>query len=806
MQQQQLALFRQAIYLILLLYVSSLEAAGVLRNATLHDNDLMSVSRFSHGWRQVAHYGAIGGEHAYNHHAGGWVEVDLPEGVAALYYVGVPELRGAQYLVCFDCDQQYGFERIVELSDDSAESRILFSIKDINPSVPHRVRITNRRGASRGRGRGISLDALILTLQMDDSETMASTSSRLLAGTEEFNHLGYHLLDDNDMEPSEGNMGMEGFEEIPIIWGGKEFQGSSLQLLPTAENLESFLSGEGDVVSTESSSPLSTFSVPLPTPSVPLPTPIDDSQTPFRRPLSVKQNNVAASTTPIPADVSTTTYTVAIGPFTVEIPWPIISQSAVPTTIPSTSTLSAPTSSQSSLASASGASTIQSVSSTFTISIPAGSTTEVPTGITTISTSAGNTSPSDSQTPSLSATAPSVTFTFRTTTDVTTTPSTAPTLPVTTSSSSVPVSSSIEPVSTQTSSLSSIFPTSGTTTSVSQSQSQSLGSTLSVSSLSTSFSSSVSIVSPSTTGIESRTTSAFSSSSSQLSQTIGTTSSQSSSSSFSAIPSSTVSITSSISSSIPQSSSFSSAVQNSTSSTISSTSTSSSSTTQSNSGTSTAPTASASSGNDSNKEDSDGTRVLTITSFYPTSTDGTSAGSQLGASQSLSTSLVALVAVLASLAFLSIFLAVFMVVRNSRRRAKRSSTLQRNASVITPFPYPPRNMPSPSPPPPPPGSGGDPLSRNSYTTKYFGASVVPRPNESGSNWYGNYGQPGPSMHSWGDPVSINPSPPPLPRSATSPPARPLRSPLRESAYPYGSPSAWTHSPYSPPSPSIYGDR
>lgn len=65
-------------YLILSLFISSLEAAGVLRNATLHDNDLMSISRFSYGWRQVAHPGAIGGEHAYNRQAGGWVEVELP--------------------------------------------------------------------------------------------------------------------------------------------------------------------------------------------------------------------------------------------------------------------------------------------------------------------------------------------------------------------------------------------------------------------------------------------------------------------------------------------------------------------------------------------------------------------------------------------------------------------------------------------------------------------------------------------------------------------------------------------------------
>lgn len=73
-----LRFFTFVIYSFLLVYVSSLEAAGVLRNATLRDNDLMSISRFSHGWRQVAHSGAIGGEHAYNHHAGGWVEVDLP--------------------------------------------------------------------------------------------------------------------------------------------------------------------------------------------------------------------------------------------------------------------------------------------------------------------------------------------------------------------------------------------------------------------------------------------------------------------------------------------------------------------------------------------------------------------------------------------------------------------------------------------------------------------------------------------------------------------------------------------------------
>ena len=130
-------------YLILSLFISSLEAAGVLRNATLHDNDLMSISRFSYGWRQVAHPGAIGGEHAYNRQAGGWVEVELPgehnpqplvnaffdnisisERVAALYYVGVPDSRGSQYLVCFDCNTRRGFERVVELADDSPESRV----------------------------------------------------------------------------------------------------------------------------------------------------------------------------------------------------------------------------------------------------------------------------------------------------------------------------------------------------------------------------------------------------------------------------------------------------------------------------------------------------------------------------------------------------------------------------------------------------------------------------------------------------------------------------------------------------------
>lgn len=41
-----------------------------------------------------------------------------------MYYVGVPETRGSQYLICFDCNRGYGFERVVELADDSAQSKV----------------------------------------------------------------------------------------------------------------------------------------------------------------------------------------------------------------------------------------------------------------------------------------------------------------------------------------------------------------------------------------------------------------------------------------------------------------------------------------------------------------------------------------------------------------------------------------------------------------------------------------------------------------------------------------------------------
>ncbi|CAL1696147.1 unnamed protein product [Somion occarium] len=814
--------------LIILSYVSASQAAGVLRNVTLDDNALTSIFRFSLGWRRVTDVNAIGGSYASSHRVGSWVEAELPEGVTAVHFMGFPGTRSSRYLVCLDCSTEGAYMDVVEVEaadSYSGRSKSLFTISGTNPSVPHSLHVVNWWDATHGGHGQIALDGLVVTIRVQ--EPVFRTSGHVLSP--------FFSTNENPWIVGDSELGEESEEQLDgslRLYSGMvapQRSGSPLQGTPFFP-VGFIPEGSGEPVSNTGPKTIASQAVPPFTTDItswPSFQFVRPQASNFNSPLLAQSNvmvdlpssTIQAVTPPSQSpdsDTSFTTFKFTLGPFTIVIPVPVsttVPQTSVSTSVPVTSGSQTSTFSGSQSLSqpvSSGSSTIEpgsTASFPATTTMSTGSSVTVPSGISptfpevpsTSSIPSTTTSPTISNLPSSDISSASASSSILSVSSETPSTSPAPSSSVLTStlisssglttspfSLTITISATSSDSASPTSALSSVTQSSDTLHATLTPTTSTSGSTKSLRDSSTSASETTSSVSG---GLTSQTSAAGGTLSSTQSGPISASqSSTSRSSSGSASISTTATESRGSSSSVTVSSGITSRVL--TSSTpastlsISTTSSSSAPGTRSNISTGT----SSSSG---------------ITSSSATSTSATDASTtagSLGNSQALSTSLVVLVAVLASLSIFSILLAVIMIVRHSRRRSRTFNIEGGAASIITPFPPgPPHSGLSPPSAPSPPSaysSSSKPTGRNSYTTKYFGDSIIPRPYEAHLATSGDFA--GLSMTSRPDHgfASVIPPPPP-PLSPMSGPPRPLRSPLRESQYPF-TPSAWiARSPKTP---------
>ncbi|KAH8100588.1 hypothetical protein BXZ70DRAFT_1008086 [Cristinia sonorae] len=162
---------------LVLLRVVSIGGAGVptaTRNVTLTRNDPNVI--FSSDW---SNEDAFGTQIAFTDKLGSEVRVEQIVNATAIHFVGLKSPVGSRVAVCLDCQTSREQFKIIDVADPTAQDpspSVLFSVANLDPTVPHSLRVVNLWDPASGDSSSVTFFGLIVSSVQDSSSKISPDS------------------------------------------------------------------------------------------------------------------------------------------------------------------------------------------------------------------------------------------------------------------------------------------------------------------------------------------------------------------------------------------------------------------------------------------------------------------------------------------------------------------------------------------------------------------------------------------------------------------------------------------------------